>query len=120
MKISLSSKGDNLDSELDPRFGRAQYFIVVDSETKDFKIIRNEQNINARQGAGIQAAKTIIESGAKVLITKNCGPKAFDVLNAQGIKVAIISKETTIKNAMEKFLAGELKIADNANVDGHW
>ena len=77
MKISLSSKGDNLDSELDPRFGRAKCFIIADSETSDFKILKNEQNINAKQGAGIQAAKIIIESGAKVLITKKLRAKSI-------------------------------------------
>ena len=61
MKIAVTSKGVDLDSEVDPRFGRAAYILVVDSETLSFDALDNKENVNAFKGAGIQAAKMVSE-----------------------------------------------------------
>ncbi len=120
MKIAISSKGKTLDSKMDLKFGRASFFIVVDSETMEFEALENVQNINATQGAGIQAGKTIVNSGAEVLITQNCGPKAFNVLSSKGIKIATVAEEMTVAEAVEKLKNSELGFIEGANVEGHW
>jgi predicted Fe-Mo cluster-binding NifX family protein len=119
MKVAVTAQGKDLDSPVDPRFGRAQYFIVVETEGGELEVLDNEQNLNAPQGAGIQAGITIAESGAQVLITGHCGPKAFRTLSAAGVKV-VVGAEGTVGEALEKFKAGELKAADGADVEGHW
>ena len=80
MKLAISSTGKDLDANLDPRFGRADYFIIVDPETRAFEVVENTQNLNLPQGAGIQAGKTIADHHVDVLVTGHCGPKAFKVL----------------------------------------
>ena len=85
MKIAVSSSGKDLDDQLDPRFGRSAYFIIVDPEIMAFEVVENQQNLNLPQGAGIQAAKTIVDNEAEVLITGHCGPKAFKVLQSDGV-----------------------------------
>jgi len=119
MKIAVTSTGTELTSEMDPRFGRAAYFIIVDPETMEFEIVENSQNINLPQGAGIQAGQTVSEKKVDTLITGNCGPKAFRVLEAAGINV-ITGVSGKVVDAVEKFKSNELNHADGANVEGHW
>ncbi len=121
MKIALTAMGNTMDSQLDPRFGRAKMFILYDTETDEFSVIDNKLNLNAAQGAGIQSAGNIAASGAKVLISGHCGPKAFGVLSSAGIKVYSAKTDmVTVSEAIELFKNGELKEADSADVEGHW
>jgi len=119
MKLAISSQGDNLDALIDPRFGRAKNFIVVNPETYEFEVIENKQNLNLPQGAGIQSGKTIVDNDVDALITGNCGPKAFHVLSAGGVKV-YIGENGTIKQAIDRFKNGKLQAANSPNVEGHW
>ena len=119
MKIAITATGKEISSAVDPRFGRAKFFIVVDTETNDSAAHDNAQNLNAAQGAGIQSAETVARLGAEAIITGNVGPKAFRALNAAGIKV-LLTKEGTVADAIRMFKAGELPEAVTANVDGHW
>ena len=119
MKIAVTATGENLSSEIDPRFGRALRFMIVDPDTMETELVENAQNLNLPQGAGIQAAQTIASQKVEVLITGNCGPKAFKVLEAAGIKV-ITEARGRIDEVIEQFKKGELKHADEANVEGHW
>jgi predicted Fe-Mo cluster-binding NifX family protein len=119
MKIAITATGKEMSSAVDPRFGRAKYFIVVDMETNDTAAHDNAQSLNAAQGAGIQAAETVARLGATVVITGNVGPKAFRALNAAGIKV-LLTKDGTVADAISMFKAGDLTEAANASVEGHW
>ena len=119
MKIAITATGKEISSAVDPRFGRAKFFIVVDTDTNDSAAHDNAQNLNAAQGAGIQAAETVARLGAEAIITGNVGPKAFRALNAAGIKVLLI-KDGTVADAIRMFKVGELPEAVTANVDGHW
>lgn len=119
MKLVFASTGTDLESALDPRFGRCLYFVCYDAGSKEIKSAANTQNLNAAQGAGIQAATTAANLGADYVICGHCGPKAFRVLQAAGIKV-ISGVEGRLKELVEKFEAGHLKEADSADVAGHW
>jgi predicted Fe-Mo cluster-binding NifX family protein len=119
MKLAISSTGKNLDSNLDPRFGRAAYFIIVDAETMDFEVVGNTQNLNLPQGAGIQAGKTITDHHVDALITGHCGPKAFKVLQSAGVKI-FTGAGGKVTDALEQFKKGELAAASEADVEGHW
>jgi predicted Fe-Mo cluster-binding NifX family protein len=119
MKIAVSARGKTLESEMDPRFGRAAYFILVDPATMAFEVLENKQNLSLPQGAGIQAAQTVADHGAKVVITGNCGPKAFRVLQAAGVQVAV-GLTGTVREGLERFKKGEVEVAQGPNVEGHW
>ena len=119
MKIAVTSTGKDLTSNMDTRFGRAEYFIFVDSETMEFEVIDNKQNLNLPQGAGIQAGKIIIDNNVDVLITGNCGPKAFKILNKGRVKI-ITGANGKVIDSILKYQSNELKTASQANVDGHW
>ena len=119
MKIAFTATGDSLNAPLDPRFGRAAGFLIYDDEAGAIESINNEQNLQATQGAGIQAATTLAKAGVDLLITGHCGPKAFQVLQAAGIKV-YLSQAKTIADAYELFKAGKLEAADGPNADSHW
>ena len=119
MKIVVTSQGTNLDSPVDPRFGRAKHFLLVDTETMQTTAHDNAQNLNAPQGAGIQAAQAVFNLGAGAVITGNVGPKAFTTLQAAGIAV-YLGASGTVREAVEQFQAGRLQLADSANVEGHW
>jgi predicted Fe-Mo cluster-binding NifX family protein len=119
MKIVVTSTGSDLSAAVDPRFGRAQHFILFDSETGAFQAADNAQNLNAVQGAGIQAAQNAVELGAEVVLTGHCGPKAFRTLQAAGVQV-VVNAAGTVAEALEKFKTGELKASVQADVEGHW
>jgi len=119
MKLLITSTGDILESEVDPRFGRAKKFILFDTKTEKFSVIDNNQSLNTPSGAGIQASQNVAGCGADVLITSNCGPKAYKVLSTAGVKVFLGAKGS-IKDAINDFKEGKLKEADAANVEGHW
>lgn len=119
MKVAVTAKGTTLDSDVDPRFGRAAYFLIVDTETLEFEVVDNSKNLNAFKGAGIQAATAVGNKGAEVLLTGFCGPNAFKTLNAAKVKVAN-NAEGTVKEAIEAFNNGKYSFADDANIDGHW
>ncbi len=119
MKLAVTSQGNNLQSPLDPRFGRAKYFIVVDTETGTFSAIDNAVNLNAAQGAGIQAGKRVAELGVEGLITGHVGPKAFSALQAAGVPIHT-GAYGTVTEAIEQFKAGKLPAATSSDVEGHW
>jgi len=119
MKIAFTSSGKELDSMLDLRFGRAAKFLIYDTETENIEIVSNTQNYNAVQGAGIQSAQNVAETGAEILITGHSGPKAFIVLKAAHIKVYNCPK-MSIKNALEQLKQNKLEEAKDADVEGHW
>ena len=119
MRLAITSTGKELDSNLDPRFGRTAYFIVVDPETMAFEVVENSQNLNLPQGAGIQAGKTIADNKVDVLITGHCGPKAFNVLQKAGVKV-MTGAGGLVTDAIAQFNNGELEISTESDVDGHW
>jgi predicted Fe-Mo cluster-binding NifX family protein len=119
LKIAFTTSGENLDAPLDPRFGRAPRFLLYSMDSGNIELISNEQNLSAAQGAGIQAAETLLRAGADALVTGHCGPKAFKVLSAAGVAVYNTTL-ATVKEALAAYKAGELKLADEANVEGHW
>lgn len=119
MKIAVTAQGKDVSSEVDLRFGRAKWFIVIDPETGDFEAHDNEVNVNAAQGAGIQTGQNIANLGVEAVITGNVGPNAFKTLNAAAIKIFLADKQT-VSQAIESFKTGQLKEVDQANVQGHW
>ncbi|HAR63709.1 MAG: dinitrogenase iron-molybdenum cofactor biosynthesis protein [Candidatus Margulisiibacteriota bacterium] len=119
MKIAISSEGKDLDSNVDARFGRTPFFVIVDINSNDFYAIENSKNFNAAQGAGIQSAQNIVNQGVAVVITGNCGPKAYKVLSESNIKIACAAG-ITVKTAIEHYKNGMLELMGTANVAGHW
>ena len=119
MKVAVTSQGSVLSSELDPRFGRAKYFVVVDTESGEFVAHDNGANLEAAHGAGIQAAQDVVNLGAEAVITGNVGPNAFKTLSAAGVKI-FLAESQTVERAIDSLKAGKLQEVDGANVGGHW
>lgn len=118
MKIAITSLGETLEAKVDPRFGRAARFVVIDTETMDFSAIKNE-NVDAAGGAGITSAKVVIDAGAEAVLTGNCGPNAERTLRAAGIKL-YTGVTGTLTEAVELFKIGKLKEAGGPNVQPHF
>ncbi|MCL6560249.1 MAG: NifB/NifX family molybdenum-iron cluster-binding protein [Firmicutes bacterium] len=119
MKVAVTARGEELSSPVDPRFGRCSWFIVADTETGEYHAVSNQQNLNAAQGAGIQAAENVCRQGVGAVVTGHCGPKAFRTLNAAGIKV-FTGADGTVAETLTKFKNGSFTEADGADVEGHW
>jgi len=117
MKIALSANAPGLDADIDPRFGRCQYFAIGDTDTMKFEFIENS-SMAAGGGAGISAAQTIVDKGVKAVLTGNCGPNAYQVLEAAGVQV-ITGVSGTVKQAINDFKAGKLKAASQPSVKAH-
>lgn len=119
-KIAVTSDGPDLDGPLDPRFGRAAGFMIINPKTFEFTYLDNGSSQAMSQGAGIQAAENVSRSGAKVVLTGYVGPKAFQALSAAGIAVIQNLENLTVRQAVERFNTGDVSPASQPNKHGHW
>ncbi|MDY6965259.1 MAG: NifB/NifX family molybdenum-iron cluster-binding protein [Halobacteriota archaeon] len=117
MKICVTATGKDLNAQVDPRFGRCQYFVIVDPDTMNFEAFTNE-SIAASGGAGIKAAQTIANKGVDVVITGNVGPNAFQTLSAAGIRIAT-GASGTVKDAIEMYKNNKFSETKSATVEEH-
>ena len=115
MKICITAQGNTLDSNVDPRFGRCQYFIIIDTDTMEFEAVENS-SVAASGGAGIVSGQLVSSKGVKVVLTGNVGPNAFQTLRAAKIDV-ITGVSGSIKEAVERYKKGELKPTQGPSVD---
>ena len=118
MKIAISAAESGLEAEIDQRFGRCRYFTIVDTDTLEYESIENVSSMSSG-GAGTSAAQTLSRKNIGAVLTGNCGPNAFNVLNAAGIEVytGISGK---VKDAVERYKNGELKQNNQASVPDHF
>lgn len=122
MKVAVSCLGPDLDSRVDPRFGRAGGFLVCDTKGGDPLYLANDRNANLDQGAGIHAAQDVAGAGAEALITGHVGPKAFTALSRGGISVHLLpvtSQDCTVRQALDLLCKGSLPPAREADRAGH-
>jgi predicted Fe-Mo cluster-binding NifX family protein len=117
MKVAISSTGQELSSQVEPRFGRSPYFIFIDPETMQFEAIANP-NDNAMGGAGIQTAQLVANNGVEVVLTGSCGPNAYKTLQAAGVKV-MTGVVGIVEEAVKKFKSGQYKPSSGPNVASH-
>ena len=119
MKIAVSSSGKDLNSQLDPRFGRASYFVIVDSDTKNVvDVIDNRPAQDAAHGAGINAATMVAGSGVQAVLTGRMGPKAYAVLQAAKIQI-VSGMNGSISSVVDAFLTGNVKAASGPDSYAH-
>ena len=118
MKIAVSATGTSLDVEVDPRFGRCQYFVIVDPQTMQLEALENS-NAAAAGGAGITTAQMIAAKGATVVLTGNCGPNAYQTLSAAGIQV-ISGVGGRVGDAIEAYKQGKLQPGTQPSVGAHY
>jgi predicted Fe-Mo cluster-binding NifX family protein len=118
MKVAISATAPSLDAEVDPRFGRCPYFIIIDPETMEFEALENS-NAMAAGGAGISTAQMIAGKGVQVVLTGNCGPRAYQTFSAAGVQV-ITGVVGRIRDAVEAYKAGKLQASAEPSVDAHF
>ena len=118
MKIAVSANSPNLDTDIDPRFGRCQYLVLVDADTMSFETINNTGGMGSG-GAGIATAQLIAGKEVEAVLTGNCGPNAYQVLSAAGIKV-VTGVSGKIKDAIQSYKTGKLQASSQPNVAGHF
>ncbi|MGC9021575.1 MAG: NifB/NifX family molybdenum-iron cluster-binding protein [Dissulfurimicrobium sp.] len=120
MKVAVSAKGQDMSAMIDPRFGRADYLLIIDaSSRKMLKVIDNRGSQNAAQGAGINTASRMVNEGVEVVLTGRMGPKAFDVLRAAGVKI-ISGVSGTVGEALDGFLKGDYQESSGPDNPGHF
>lgn len=117
MKIAVSSSGRDLDSPIDPRFGRCAYFVIVETDDMSFEAFANE-NISLGGGAGIQSAQFVASKGVKAVITGNCGPNAVQTLSVSQVEI-FVGHSGTVREVIEKYMKGNIKSTSTPNVTDH-
>jgi len=113
MKICITATGNNLDTALDPRFGRAMYFLIVDDKGKLIKVVKNT-GVQAMRGAGITAAQIVADEKVKIVITGNVGPNASMALDSSGIKIFIGNPGMNVRDVFQEYQKGKLQEATGA------
>lgn len=114
MKIAISISGNDLSAEIDPRFGRARGFLLVDDTVKGFEYLANP-SIDTSGGAGIQTAQMVVDRGTEAVITGNVGPNAYRVLEAAGVKV-FTGASGKADEVLAEYKSGKLVTAGSATV----
>ena len=117
MKMAITSMGEKLEDKVDPRFGRCRFFIIYDLDTDQFEVMENK-NAQGMGGVGIQSGQLMADKGVKVVLTGNCGPNAFQTLNAAGIGI-VAGVSGTIQEAINQFKAGKYKTISGASTSAH-
>ena len=120
MKVAISTQGNDIDALVDPRFGRARWFIIADSESGSWEALDNSVNTDASGGAGVQAGSTVAAQGAHAVITGNVGPNAHKVLAAGKIAIYQVDNGVTARDALAMLTRGELVAVAAPTVSGHW
>ena len=118
MKIIVSASGQTLDANVDPRFGRCRYFIIVNSDNMKSEVVENS-GAQAGGGAGVAAAQMIVGKGVDEVLTGNCGPNAFQVLSAAGIKV-ITGVSGKVVDSIKEYKLGNYSPSNKPNVIDHF
>ena len=118
MKIAVSSSGNDLDSQVDPRFGRCACFVIVETDDMSFETFDNG-SIALGGGAGIQAAQFVASKGAKAVITGNVGPNAVRTLSAAGVET-FVGQSGTVREAIEMYKSGKMNSTSTPNVADHY
>jgi predicted Fe-Mo cluster-binding NifX family protein len=118
MKVAISSSGKDLNSQLNPRFGRCAYFLVINPDDMSFEVFNNESSVLGG-GAGIQSAQFLASKGVDAVITGNCGPNAVQTLSAAGVEL-FAGQTGTVKAVVERFKKGDLRPTSEATVDSHF
>ena len=114
MKIAVAAAEQNIDSRVDYRFGRCRYFVVIDTETMRYETIDNAGVLNPGC-VGIGTSQLIANKGVDAVITGNCGPNTYKVLDAAGVKV-FVGAEGTVREAVAAYKEGKLKVISQPNV----
>jgi len=120
MKVAISAQSNDIDSLVDPRFGRARWFIVADTESGQWQAHDNSTNVDASGGVGVEAGSTVASRGAEVVITGNVGPNAHKVLAAANIAIYQAGNGMRVSDALAALKRGELTAVKAPTVSGHW
>ena len=120
MKVVISAQGNDIDSLVDQRFGRARWFIIADTESGEWQAHDNTANVDASGGAGVQAGSTVASQGAEAVITGNVGPNAHKVLAAANIAIYQAGNGISAGEALSALKRGELTAVEAPTVSGHW
>jgi len=119
MKVAVSSQGPDLESPFDPRFGKAMFFAVVNTDTGQFDARDNREHLDAMLGAGIQSARHVAAMGVDSVISDNIGHRAFTALERNDVKM-YVGARGSVGNAVEQFDSGQLKPLSNSDPLGSW
>jgi predicted Fe-Mo cluster-binding NifX family protein len=119
MRIAVTARGTDAGSQVDPRFGRAQYILILDESGALLDVVNNWANQAAMRGAGIQTGKLLADKKVDVLMTGHCGPNAFTALRAAGIKV-VVNQSGTVRDAVDRLNRKQVEFADQPNAEAHW
>jgi predicted Fe-Mo cluster-binding NifX family protein len=117
MRVAISAQGHDVDSLVDPRFGRARWFVVADTDAEEWEAHDNGENVAAGHGAGIQVASDVVRLGVSAVVTGDIGPNAFRVLSAARVRVYAVGT-ATVREALAALRAGELREVSGATVPG--
>lgn len=108
MRVGISATGEDLNAQVDSRFGRCPWFLVVDSESLEFNAFKN-RHAQEGMGAGMAAAKDLVDEQIDVVISGQVGPKAYAVLKAVDIDIFLVSAGISVKEALGRLGRGELR-----------
>ena len=103
MKLCVSSTGMEISSRIDTAFGRAPYFLIIDTETENIEVVNNSAAATGH-GAGIAAAQIVVDKRVDAVLTGYVGPNAFNALHAAGIRIFEgVAEHDTVGQAIERF-----------------
>lgn len=106
MRLCVTSTGADIHSMVDDRFGRANFFLIIDTDTMQFEALYNSARNEGRE-SGVRAAEMLADRGVEALLTGVVGPNAFTALRESNIRIFEGASEfDSVKGALEKFKKG--------------
>ena len=100
MKIAITSTGNNLQSSIDPRFGRCAFFVIYDTETKGLEFIPNP-NLNATEGAGPASVQLVASRNIEKVVSGEFGMKIKPLFDSLKVQMIVVKEAKTIEQIIE-------------------
>jgi predicted Fe-Mo cluster-binding NifX family protein len=108
MKVAITVTNSTGSPILEPRFGRAPFFLILDTETNEMAYIVNPAT-EENHGAGVMAAQTLSDAGVTLAVSGKYGPNGYRALQQMGIDCLVFGNLSTVEDIRQAIATQTLK-----------
>lgn len=117
MIVALPIDEKNVNEKVSESFGRAKYFVIYNDYSQDYTFVENN-GLNSEDGAGIEAAQTLLDNNVDAVFMKRCGKNAAKALESAGVKL-YEAEDIPVLDNVSIYRRNNLKALENIHEGYH-